>query len=293
MAGLEAAMLSASGHLLSFKGTDTFPVLNFLQEYYKADTSQVLVGSSVPATEHSVMCMGTLKDEIETFRRLITELYSSGVISIVSDTWDLWKVLRVYLPELKQEILCREGKVVIRPDSGDPVKILCGDPSSDDMAVRKGVVELLWDVFSGKVNDKGFKELDTHIGAIYGDGITLERADEICFRLKEKGFASTNVVLGLGSYTYQYRTRDTFSFAMKSTYGEVNTEARSIYKDPITDNGMKRSAKGLLKVDKVNDTYVLKDQVSWEEESQGALQEVFRDGVLLKDVTLDEVRSRM
>ncbi|WP_083629441.1 nicotinate phosphoribosyltransferase [Tenacibaculum agarivorans] len=293
MAGLEAAVLSASGHLLSFTGTDTIPAIDFLEQYYNTNSDTELIGGSVAATEHSVMCMGTNIGEEETFKRLITEVYPNGIVSIVSDTWDLWKVLTEYLPNLKEEVLARDGKVVIRPDSGDPVDIICGNPNGASEVEQKGVVELLWEIFGGVTNDKGYKELDPHIGAIYGDSITLERATQICERLKQKGFASTNVVLGIGSFTYQYNTRDTFGFAMKATYGEVNGEGREIYKDPITDDGTKKSAKGLIKIEKEDGVYTLVDQVSWEEEQKGELREVFRDGKLLIDDNLSEIRKRI
>lgn len=293
MAGLEAAMMSAAGHLLSFTGTDTIPSIDFLEQYYNADSDKELIGGSVAATEHSVMCMGTNEGEEETFKRLITKVYPNGIVSIVSDTWDLWKVLTEYLPNLKEEVLARDGKVVIRPDSGDPVDIICGNPNSKNEIEQKGVVELLWEIFGGTENDKGYKELDSHIGAIYGDSITLERAQQICERLKLKGFASTNVVLGIGSFTYQYNTRDTFGFAMKATYGEVNGVGREIFKDPITDDGTKKSAKGLIKIVKDNGVYKLIDQVTWQEEQEGELNEVFRDGKLLIDDNLSEIRKRV
>jgi len=293
MAGIEAATISAAGHLLSFTGTDTIPAIDFLEEYYNANSDKELIGGSVAATEHSVMCMGTVEGEFETFRRLIMEVYPKGIVSIVSDTWNLWQVLVEYLPKLKTEITARNGKVVVRPDSGDPVDILCGNPNGKTDEERKGVVQLLWDVFGGTVNAKGYKELIPQIGAIYGDSITVDRATQICERLKAKGFASTNVVLGIGSYTYQYNTRDTFGFAMKATYGEVNGEGRAIFKDPITDDGTKKSAKGLMRIDRVNNEYVLTDQATWESEKGGELKEVFRDGKLLKDFTLAEIRANL
>lgn len=293
MAGIEGGLISASGHLLSFKGTDTIPAIPFLEKYYHANSDRELIGGSVPATEHSVMCMGTNEDEIGTFERLICEVYPQGIVSIVSDTWDLWKVLTDYLPKLKQKVLNRNGKVVIRPDSGDPVDIICGNTNGKNTNEKKGVIELLWDTFGGITNEKGFKELDPHIGAIYGDSITIERAVQICERLKSKGFASTNVVLGIGSFTYQYNTRDTFGFAMKATYGEVNGQGREIFKDPITDDGTKKSAKGLIKIELENRKYKLIDQTTWEEENQGELKEVFRDGKLLIDQTLQEIRERL
>lgn len=293
MAGMEAAVVSASGHLLSFTGTDTIPAIDFLETYYNANAEKELIGGSVAATEHSVMCMGTVEDEVGTFKRLICDVYPSGVVSIVSDTWDLWKVLTEYLPKLKNEVISRDGKVVIRPDSGDPVDIICGTPNGKTENERKGVIELLWDTFGGTVNEKGYKELIPQIGAIYGDSITINRATQICQRLKEKGFASTNVVLGIGSFTYQYNTRDTFGFAMKATYGEVNGEGREIFKDPITDDGTKKSAKGLLKVIAENGTYKLIDQATWADENEGELKEIFRDGKLLIDQSLSEIRNRL
>jgi|APTNR8051073442_1049403.scaffolds.fasta_scaffold00075_94 nicotinamide phosphoribosyltransferase len=281
MMGVEAAALSGAGHLLSFTGTDSVAAIDFLEEHYLANAEDAMVGGSVPATEHSVMCMGTEEGEFETFKRLITKVYPKGVVSIVSDTWDLWVVLASYLPMLKQEILGREGKVVIRPDSGDPVEILCGltEPvKPEHYLANVGVIEALWNIFGGTVNAKGYKQLDPHIGAIYGDSITVERADEICRRLEAKGFASTNVVFGIGSYTYQYVTRDTYGFAMKATYGEVNGAGRTIYKQPKTDNGTKNSARGLLAVKRVDGKLQLQQDVNWADVQGDDMEVRFRDG---------------
>ena len=291
MAGLEAARMSGAGHLLSFSGTDTIPAIDYLEEYYHANADKELIGVSIPATEHSVMSMGKKEQELQTFKRLVTEIYPAGFISIVSDTWNLWKVLNEYLPKLKSEILAREGKVVIRPDSGNPVEIICGGPSTPN---QKGVIELLWETFGGSINQKGYKVLDTHIGAIYGDSITLDRAKAICEQLEQKGFASSNIVFGVGSFTFQYNTRDTYGFAMKATYGEVGGVGRKIFKDPITDDGTKKSAKGLLLVRK-NPTgeYALLDQVSWAEEKMGALQPIFKNGELLNEISLGAIRKRL
>jgi nicotinamide phosphoribosyltransferase len=292
MSSLETAVLSGMGHLLSFTGTDTIPAIDALEAYYNADAEKELIGGSVAATEHSVMCSGSKDGELETFKRLITEVYPDGIVSIVSDTWDLWKVCTDYLPALKQFILARNGKVVIRPDSGNPVKIICGDAEGKTEAERKGVVELLWDVFGGTVTEKGFKLLDPHIGAIYGDSINLERAAAICEGLKAKGFAS-QVVFGIGSFTYQYNTRDTFGTAMKATYVVIDGEGREIFKNPVTDDGTKRSATGLLCVKKENNKYVLYDKASPEEEAGGELKTVFKNGRLIKDYTLAEIRATL
>lgn len=292
MSSLETAVLSGMGHLLSFTGTDTIPAIDAMEQYYNADAGKELIGGSVAATEHSVMCSGSKDGELETFKRLITEVYPSGIVSIVSDTWDLWKVCTEYLPALKSVILQRNGKVVIRPDSGNPVKIICGDPEGKTEAQQKGVVELLWDVFGGTITEKGFKMLDAHIGAIYGDSINLERAQAICEGLKAKGFAS-QVVFGIGSYTYQYNTRDTFGTAMKATYVVVDGEAREIFKSPVTDDGTKRSATGLLCVKKEHGKYVLYDKVSPEEEAQSELKTVFKDGKITREFSLAEIRATL
>lgn len=295
MAGVEAAAMSGAGHLLSFTGTDTIPAIDFLEDYYGADADKELVGGSVAATEHSVMCMGTKENEIGSFKRLINEIYPGGIVSIVSDTWDFWGVIDEFMPKLKNEILARDGKVVIRPDSGDPVKIICGDPDAEvGSSEYKGAVERLWEVFGGSVSETGHRLLDPHIGLIYGDSITLERCQEICRQLAEKGFASTNVVFGIGSYTYQYVTRDTFGFAMKATYGEVEGKGREIFKDPKTDDGTKRSAKGLIRLDYNEEgEIVMTDQVTREEEQGGLLQTVYKNGELLIDQSLSDIREKV
>lgn len=290
MMGVEAACVSGAAHLLSFVGTDTIPAIPFLEKYYLANSDEELIGCSVPATEHSVMCCGGKDTEEETFLRLIEDLYPTGIVSIVSDTWDYWEVIGETLPRLKDKIMQRDGKVVIRPDSGNPVDIICGDNNSDTPLENKGTIEALWDIFGGTVNDKGYKELDPHIGVIYGDSITLDRAEDICRRLKEKGFASTNIVFGIGSYTYQHVTRDTFGFAMKATYAEINGEGVEIFKDPATDSGLKKSAKGLLRV---NNDLSLTDCATWEEEDQGELVTVFEDGVVMNMVSLSEIRDAL
>jgi nicotinamide phosphoribosyltransferase len=310
MDSVEAVISSGLGHLTSFSGSDSLPTIYGARKFYGEEGA---VCGSVNATEHSVMCAGGADDEVGTFRRLL-ETYPTGILSVVSDTWDLWKVCTEHVVTLKEEILSRDGKLVIRPDSGDPVDIICGsvdvfthnDPNSPQ---RKGVIELLWDVFGGTVNEQGYKVLDSHIGAIYGDSITIDRAEEICSRLEEKGFASTNVVLGVGSFTYQFNTRDTFGFAMKATYVELevpkfgefidqnlNTEiiGRQIFKDPITDDGTKKSATGLLHVTRnPGGDYFLIDKVDWDIEEVGDLITIYKDGEFQNQTTLTQIRERL
>ncbi len=296
-ASLSSAMTSGAGHLLSFDGTDTIPAIMYLEQYYNANIEKELVGTSIPATEHSVMCTYGQGGEFDTYKRLITEVYPKGFISIVSDTWDLWKVLREIIAPLKEDILARDGKVVIRPDSGDPVKIICGDPSAENELVHKGVIEILWDIFGGEVNNQGYKVLNSKIGAIYGDAITIERAEEICERLATKGFASTNIVFGIGSFTYQCNTRDTFGFALKSTFAVVNGEDRLIFKDPITDDGTKKSLRGLVGVRHDFEgelvAYDGMNRLQYSNRRCDYLETIFKDGKLVKEVTLAEIRARV
>ena len=320
----ESACTSGGGHLLAFDGTDTVPARRFLKKYYGA-----AVGGSVSATEHSVMCMGGKEGEDETFRRLIEDLYPNGIVSIVSDTWNLWEVVNPktgILVRLKDKIMARDGKVVIRPDSGDPVKIMTGYKESE--VIRrdgkifalgeqgahgrsqteitelefKGVVQCLYEIFGGTKTSTGYIQLDSHIGAIYGDSITLERNEQMSQRLADNGFASTNVVFGLGSFTYQGAitpnaivTRDTHCFAVKSTYGEVEEDGVrvgiEIFKDPITDSGMKKSAKGLLAVYEKDGEFVLKDQATWEEVMNCAFNQTFLDGKIVRHEQLADIRA--
>lgn len=298
MSGKEDAARSGSGHLLSFIGTDSVGSIDYVEDYYGANSDEGPIGVSVFATEHSVMCLGGQVDERATYKRLITELYPTGIISIVSDTWDYWNTLTNIIPSLKKEIMARQpdalglNKVVLRPDSGDPVKIICGDKSYPVGTPQyKGSVQVLWDEFGGTITDKGYKTLDQHVGLIYGDAITIKRARRILDLLEKQGFSSDNIVFGIGSYTYQFITRDTFGFAMKATWGQVNGEGREIFKDPKTGDGRKKSAKGLLHVEARDDTFILTDQRSKGMEHRGALQTVFHNGELRNEQRFEDIRA--
>lgn len=305
MSGVEDAARTGVGHLLSFVGTDTIPAIQYAEQYYNANVEEELVGCSVNATEHSVMCAGGKEDERETYRRLIEDTYPTGIVSIVSDTWDLWNTLDNIIPSLRDSILARNGgedsldKVVIRPDSGDPADILCGNEFSTDARAQKGVVELLYDTFGGTVNEQGYKVLNPAVGAIYGDAITIDRCTEICERLKAKGFASTNVVYGIGSYTYQYQTRDSLGFAMKATSVTIDGEERAIFKDPVTDDGTKKSARGRVAVYKGpsgNLYYADKDSecvTGPSDHEIDQLETIFENGKITRETTLAEVRGRL
>ena len=376
MASQDAGCSSGAGHLLSFKGTDTIPAVLWLEKYYNANCEKELIGCSIPATEHSVAetniieIQDILDKERPTLKEIqalnidinvdedwinqdtrraaelfymdrLLQIYPSGIFSYVSDTYNLWSVLTDILPILKDKIMSRDGKVVIRPDSGDPCDIICGlntlpeDYQFEDNKLiqcwvdecgenpqwciarnqeyaeqrYKGVIELLWDTFGGTINSKGYKVLDPHIGCIYGDAITLERAEEICRRLESKGFSSSNIVFGIGSYTYNMNTRDTFGFALKTTYGVVNGKELMLYKDPITDDGTKKSQKGMVSVfrDEYFDELMYRDEYTKKDKEEALkmrkahptdehyemLQTVFLNGELVKEYNLQEIRDRL
>lgn len=253
MSSTQSAILSGLGHLFFFSGTDNIPAAIAVQKYYPADFLYNY-GCSIPATEHSVMCCGsTIDGELSLFKKLITETYPKGLVSIVSDTWDYWKVLTEYTVTLKQDILSRGeedgtfSKVVFRPDSGDPYLIICGDiTAKEGSPERKGSIQVLWEVFGGTTNEKGYKVLNPKVGLIYGDSITPKLAYHILARLTELGFCTSCIVFGVGSYGYQYNTRDSLGFAMKTTGCCINGVYLPVFKKPKTGNGIKNSAKGFI-----------------------------------------------
>lgn len=290
MSGLEDAVISGMGHLTSFNGTDTIPAIIAANEYYAAG----LCGGSVPATEHSVMCAGGKEDEFETFRRLIEEVYPTGIVSIVSDTWDLWKVLTDFIPRLRDSILARNGKIVIRPDSGDPVKIICGDADAPDGSHQRcGTLDLLAKALGTK------DRMICNGGAIYGDSINEERADSILGHCVKAGLSPYNQVFGVGSFTYEYRTRDTYGFAMKATAVTRSGKLVEIFKDPVTDDGGKRSHKGIPAVYRTiestedNPTYFVDQGCKAESLDGCAFEKVYSDGKLLVDVDFSTIRYRV
>lgn len=318
-------LASGLGHATSHRGSDTLVVIPGARYFYNEPKNEVCI-NSVNASEHSVST--TKIFTVGEKQMLIDWLkeFPTGILSVVADTFDLWQLIK-YLedPEVKDLILARDGKLVIRPDSGDPVDITCGlegfnfidgkvyrmqqpkfskpwDMEDDELREdeyqnineAKGVIELLWDIFGGTVNEQGYKVLDSHIGAIYGDAINLERQIDMYTRLEAKGFASTNIVLGIGSFTYQFNTRDTLGFAAKGAWFEVDGEGYNIYKDPVTDDGTKTSLKGLCAVGVDEEfEYYVKTECSKEEEKEGLLQVIFKDGEFKNTTTLTHVRNKI
>lgn len=299
MSGIADGAKSGAGHLLSFTGTDVLSAVKYVNDYYNGKST--FVGGSVPASEHSVMSSSSRDAELDTYRYILSK-YPSGVVSLVSDTYDFFQVITTYATILKDDILNRVpdslglAKVVFRPDSGDPIKIITGDPDAPvGSPEHKGAVECLWEIFGGTVNDKGYKTLNQRVGLIYGDSITVPRCEAILVKLEAKGFASDNIVFGIGSYTYQFATRDSLGFAMKATHRVTNGEGVAIFKDPKTDSGTKKSAKGLLCVHKspLSGDYILVDGVTEEAERVGELKTVFLDGKILVNDSFETIRARV
>lgn len=342
LAGTEDAIGCGIAHLTQSNGSDSVHSVYAAQAIF--NYSSPFFAASVPATEHSVMQLNIkAANERETIKAII-KAYPKGIVSVVSDTEDYWKVISETLPSLKDEILARQPdsqglcKYVVRPDSGDPVDVICGTASYpeftdqdelDDwlteseeldgtifkfnekyyqitgfneflreysshstyydfegqMSSRqctieelkidpttpqaKGTIELLWDTFGGTINSKGYKVLNPKIGCIYGDSITPARAHEICKRLEAKGFASSNIIFGIGSYSLGFHSRDTLGLAIKATAawtdkGELIPVQKTVITDPT-----KVSAIGLLHVD---ENFNLKVNVTPKEEATGMLK---------------------
>jgi nicotinamide phosphoribosyltransferase len=306
---IQSAAVSGAGHLLSFLGSDSMPSIKWIRRYYPG-ANNGLIAASVPATEHSVMTVRGEAGELETFHRVL-DAFPTGIVSAVADGYDFFKVITKTLmdPGLYARIMSRDGKLVIRPDSGNPVDIICGTrqprlledssgqtyeywPTEDEMTPEElGTVRILARNFGTTTNAMGYKEFDSHIGVIYGDAITKDRARSIFELLAEMGFVSTNVVLGLGSFNYQYRTRDSLGSAVKATHAIVDGFSVDIQKDPKTGGGGKKSAKGLIALfrDEMGEI-VQVDEATPEQVTASLLQPVWENGYFLVHQSFGDIR---
>lgn len=345
MSSTEDSIKSGIAHLTQFWGSDSVHAAYSAVTHY-GYKNELPLAYSVPATEHSVMCLGiALSSEEETFRRLLTQ-YNTGIISIVSDTEDYWNTISNISANLKDLILSRQPdsmglcKTVFRPDSGNPVDIICGitkyykskvnipdtpewrDSEWEDELViaislkhdyistpegtiykinskdsvtnltlneTKGSLQILWEIFGGTINSKGYKVLNPKVGLIYGDSITPQRANDILAKMAELGFASSNIVFGHGSFAYNYNTRDSLGYAFKATAGiKYDGTIIPIQKTVKTDTS-KKSACGLLHV---TENLTLIDNCTPEQEATGALQVIFKDGEMFFDTDFAAIRAR-
>lgn len=296
MSCLNDSIRASAGWLLSFDKTSTIPALPYLDKYYFAECKTNGIGRGAVSTEHSVMGANFAidGDEITFVKRLLTELYPNTSFSMVSDTYDYWNMIDNILPACKDEIMSHNGKLLVRPDSGDIVYITIE------------TIQRLWNTFGGTVNDKGYKVLDPHIGLIYGDGCTINKVTEIYKELERLGFAATNVVFGVGAFCFHALfdphnkmtviTRDTFGMAMKATYGEFGDKKLFIYKDPKTDKGnLKKSHKGCCAVTKNQDgTFSCEDKhYGMVPDEKTELKTVLIDGVVNRLQTFRDIRENL
>lgn len=287
----DSAIKAGAGWCLSFLNTATVPTIPYLEEMYNCDCTKEPVAFGSPSTEHSVMCSNFAMDgdEETLIRRLLTEIYPNTSFSAVLDSYDYWNVIDNILPRLKKEIMAHNGCMLMRGDSGECVEVVTQ------------TVFKLWDQFGGTINSKGYKVLDPHVKAIYGDSITIQRCEEIYRILEANGFACSNVALGVGSFSMQCIeedgilkpfTRDTFSSCIKATYCEIEDKPYPIFKNP-KDGGFKKSQKGCCVV---YGDLSFKDGFTWEEacaNAENQLIPVFKDGKLLVEQNLQQVRAKL
>jgi nicotinamide phosphoribosyltransferase len=278
---VESASMGALSHLINFSGSDTMSGILFGQEYYNTDE---MLGFSIPASEHSTITSWGRENEVEAFRNML-DSYKVGPRACVSDSFDILNACsKLWGEELKDKILSMDGRLVIRPDSGDPKETL-----------RK-VFNILWDKFGGRINNKGFKVLDDHIRVIQGDGVNFESIIDILDMLVEEGFSTENIVFGMGGALLQKVDRDTQKFAFKCCAIVVNGEQRNVQKDPIEidsdgnfTKSFKKSKSGYLKLLKTDGGFETIEMAT--DDIDNFLVKVFENGFLLKEYTFDEVRE--
>lgn len=278
VSSVESAGTGGAGHLVNFMGTDTIIGITYAQRYYGAG----MAGFSVPASEHSVMCSKGKKGELSMIRRLIQK-YPKGILSVVSDSYSIVKVLTEYLPELRDEILARDGKFVVRPDSPR----FKGDTAADQILWIAQQLEL---TFGSTVNKKGYRILNPKVGIIYGDGLTADEIKEAVELLVGNGWAASTCVFGMGGGLLQKHNRDTQRNAFKCSAQYRDGEWIDNQKQPLDIT--KASKKGRMKLvwsegshGKTLITVPITD------EREDVLVTVFEGGKLVKEWTWDEVRK--
>ena len=302
--GDEAGILAGIAHLTSFKGSDQIPAVKTLMDFYKDTDKNEVIGASVVATEHSVMeslagQFGTNKQgQIDAFESLI-ERNPSGILSIVSDTYDYWEVIDEVLPTLKNSIISRNGKLVIRPDSLTETR--SKTPNHRIETVNEQLVESLkslYETFGGTINSKGYKVLDQHIGLLHGEGITLDNLEGLFIAIEKSGFSTENIVLGVGAYTYSVKpSRDDFGQALKASSAVIGGVDIQIFKQPKSEKeAFKRSPKGAVSIHGTSGNYRMIEGLSIKEsrtDSENQMSTILKDGKLSPKTPLSVIRSRI
>lgn len=284
VSSVESAGLGGSAHLLSFSGSDTVYASAFVQQYYH---TKRVCGLSVPATEHSIMTLLGPDRENEIFAHVL-RAYPEGIIACVSDSYNIFEAIEKHWgTELREQILNRKGTLVIRPDSGDPVKTLLK------------VFDLLFEKFGFTQNTKGFRVLPPQVRVIQGDGIDYESIQGIYEALTRHRISAENLVLGMGGALLQKVNRDTQKFALKCSYAEVNGTGVDVKKSPVelNENGeivasFKHSKAGRLKL--ISNSGQLKTVRQDEYPNEDDLLEtVFENGAIVKNYSFEEVQLNL
>lgn len=278
VSSMESAGLGGSANLVNFLGSDTVSAILFGQQYYNTTN---MLGFSIPASEHSTMTSWGEENEVKAMENML-DSYPTGLVACVSDSFDIIKACEEYWGEtLKDKILNRDGRLVIRPDSGDPVQTL------------KQVFNILWTKFGGTINEKGFKVLDPHVRVIQGDGVNYESIQDVMDMMIEEGFSVENIVFGMGGALLQKVDRDTQKFAFKCSSITINGVDIDVRKNPIEINekgereiSFKRSKAGRLKLIDGETIQNTTDEINDE------LVEVFLNGVITKEYNFEEIRNK-
>lgn len=285
----ETAGIGGMAHLVNFMGTDTLAAIVYANNFYNAGGVNAF---SVPASEHSVACSFGPQKEEDYFVNML-DSYPGGIVSIVSDTYDVFNFVKTMSEKYKDRILAREGTIVFRPDSGDPV----------DVNVK--LITTLWDIFgdSGSITKNGYKLLPSQVRLIQGDGIDLEMLDNILNTVTSLGFSAENWVFGSGGGLLQKFDRDTNKFAIKASYGEKdgdvvgahgrNIERFTIQKNPVTSSS-KKSKAGKLKLvrDSVNGEFrTITSADPFFENANDELELVFENGEIKRTQSFEEIRT--
>lgn len=279
VSSMEEAGIGGMAHLVNSKGTDSLMAIPYATNYYYANIEGLAY--SVPASEHSIQTALGKEYEFEVTKQLINK-YPNGILSIVSDSYDIENAVHTYCTTLKDAIMSRNGKFVVRPDSP---RFNADTPANQIL----WITQKLWDGFGGHINTKGYKVLDSHIGQIYGDSLTENDIFESLELLKSNGFSAEASLYGCGSYLVRKLNRDTMRFAFKCSAQKRNGVWYDIYKNPkdIT----KKSKSGLLKL--IDDNGVIKTVNHHEYlDKEDLLIDVFSNGELLIDYTFNEIRNR-
>ena len=278
----ESAAIGGSAHIVNFSGSDNISAIDLIMTYYNTDE---MLAFSIPASEHSTITSWGEENEVKAYENML-DAYPTGIRACVSDSYNILRACEeLWGGKLREKVLNLNGRLVIRPDSGDPVQTL------------KKVFHILWDKFGGRTNSKGFKVLDDHVRVIQGDGVNYESIIEILDMMVEEGFSAENIVFGMGGALLQKVDRDTQKFAFKCCSITINGEERDVQKHPLEVDkygniiqSFKTSKKGHLKLVKTANGF---ETIQNSKDDEGdVMVKVFENGHLLVDYTFDEIRQR-